>query len=129
MTDVTTMEHPDVYWDEVTDTSKTERPGRMTSLDFAVTRNDSIDVDPMRMVCRCWRCRSGGFPLSDMPVLDRLLARHLLRMPHAESTAWLREWGANPNHGASGVAALQAWMLIERGHKTTEPVYFSKVFV
>lgn len=129
MTDTTTMEHPDVIWEEITDTSKIERPARMTALDFAVTRNSSIDVDPMRMICRCWRCRSGGFPLSDMLVMDRLLARHLLRMTAVERTSWLREWEANPNHGVSGVMALQAWMAIERGHKKPEPTYFAKVFI
>lgn len=89
-------------------------------------RNHTLDIDPMRAVCRCWRCRAGGVAVSDMGPMDRILARHLLRMPTEERDGWMRLWAANANHGPSGKRALEAWMAIEQGENRPEPSYFAR---
>lgn len=87
------------------------------------------EIDPIHKACRCWRCRAGGVAKSDMPQLDRILARHLLRMGNGEQLSWLREWELNPNHGSRGRSALERWLEIEQGRRIAEPIYHVRISV
>jgi len=105
---------------------KHRKPTRARTQPLRVVRNELLDIGARRYICMCWRCRMGGVPKGDMAQMDRILARHLLRMSEAERDDWLRSWAANPNHGTAGESRIRIWMAIERGRKMSEPVYAQK---
>lgn len=122
MADVSTLEQSGGYWEEVTDALQVTQPPK-AEVQLVAKRN----ADPMHMICRCWRCRGGGVSFLDMPGLDRILARQLLRISEAERLAWLRDWELNPNHGAYGRYILELWIKIESGFRYAEPAYYTVV--
>lgn len=133
---MTVVSASDAIWEEVdpaiveasTLKSRRDRSTANETRFLRVIRNEMLDVGkPLRPVCRCWRCRSGGLPLGDMAQMDRILARHLLRMGQAERRDWLRLWSANPNHGPGALERLRIRVEIEQGHRIPEPVYYQKV--
>ncbi|CAB3870542.1 hypothetical protein [Achromobacter deleyi] len=72
--------------------------------------------------CRCWRCR-GGVALADRPILDRLLAKHLVSLPAAAAAEFLSQWRSHPRHDAVARAQLDAWQRIVLGSREPEPKY------
>lgn len=73
--------------------------------------------------CRCWRCSGAPISVMERGPLDRILARHLLRMTELERDDWLGQWCMAPGHGPQGIRALQAWITIEQGKSVPEPKY------
>lgn len=72
--------------------------------------------------CRCWRCR-GGVALADRPILDRLLAKHLVSLPAAAASEFLTQWRLHPRHDAEAREQLGAWLRIAQGSREPEPKY------
>ncbi|QYJ20200.1 hypothetical protein KYT87_21345 [Achromobacter sp. ES-001] len=70
--------------------------------------------------CHCWRC-GGVVALADRPVLDRLLARHLLRQPEAVREEFLFNWNTQPGHHGRAQEQLEAWLRIEARRKDGKP--------
>lgn len=87
-------------------------------------RRNDLGIHSIHRTCRCWRCRVGGVSKLEMSQLDRILARHLLRMNDTDRLNWLHDWEQNPNHGEWGRSALERWMAIEQGRRIAEPVYY-----
>lgn len=112
-------------WEEITDT---QEPPVAQEIDGhrAAIHVQKLDIEPMKPICRCWRCRAGGIAVSEMGPLDRILARYLLTFGEGDRKVWLREWAANPQHGQLGKLKLLAWIAIEQGEKRPEPIYFAK---
>ncbi|TEA79823.1 hypothetical protein [Allopusillimonas ginsengisoli] len=112
------------FWEETTGQNpKMEAPNAKEAKQRC---NRTLDIEPVKFICRCWRCRASGVAVSDMGPLDRALARNILRMNSDQQERWLTHWAANPNHGELGKAKLLAWMAIEGGENRPEPVYFAR---
>ena len=114
---MTYEEHADVIWDEV------EEP---TPVMVAPVMRHHITPAEDRGAgytpCRCWRCR-GTVSAHEREVLDRALARHLLRMGYQERGDWLGSWALNLKHTAADAAILRRWIAIEAGQNLPHPVY------
>lgn len=78
---------------------------------------------PAAYGCQCWRCQGGWLALSDRAVLDRILAKHLMRMSDAERAEWMMNWAAQPKHSKADLAQLSAWLRIAGGSGEPEPSY------
>lgn len=81
--------------------------------------------------CRCWRCSGAYVASSEKSAMDRILAKHYVRMSRtskAEADEWLRQWAATPNHSPEDLRTLETWIRIEAGEKVAEPKYFARMF-
>lgn len=89
----------------------------------AVPRNaSSVDHGMAYAPCRCWRCRR-GVALADGSTLDRLLAKHLMRLSAPERGQWLLMWAGHPRHDADARERLNTWVRIAGGSGEAEPEY------
>lgn len=89
-------------------------------------RRRTLDQPRDEMKCCCWRCRGRTISRSEKGPMDRILARHLLRMSGPERNDWLRLWGAIPAHSPEDVRTIEAWIAIESGQRVQEPTYATK---
>lgn len=78
---------------------------------------------PATYGCQCWRCQGGGIALADRPVLDKILAKHLMRMSESERGEWMVNWAAQPKHRKVDQDQLNAWLRIVGGSDEPAPVY------
>lgn len=61
--------------------------------------------------------------LADRPILDRLLAKHLVSLPAAAAAEFLSQWRSHPRHDDVARAQLDAWQWIVLGSREPEPKY------
>lgn len=78
---------------------------------------------PAAYGCQCWRCQGGWIALADRPVLDKILAKHLMRMSESERGEWMVNWAAQPKHRKVDQDQLNAWLRIVGGSDEPAPVY------
>jgi len=78
---------------------------------------------PAAYGCQCWRCQGGWIALADRPVLDKILAKHLMRMSESARSEWLADWAAQPKHRAADREQLNAWLRIVSGSVEPAPTY------
>lgn len=97
--------------------------GAESSVDVReIKQKEATQLTGIYAPCRCWRCR-GGVALSDRPILDRLLAKHILAQSSDAAAAFLYAWAAHPRHDATAHAQLNAWLRILTGSGEPEPEY------
>lgn len=131
MSEVTYEEHPDVVWTEAgpEEVSVTVAPiDRITTAptSWPAPHKAQLDRPGTGGICRCWRCSGAMISLMERGPLDRILARHLLRMTESERDDWLGRWYQVPNHGPQDIRTLQAWMDIEQRKRIAEPTYLPR---
>jgi len=78
---------------------------------------------PAAYGCQCWRCQGGWIALADRPILDKILAKHLMRMSESARGEWLVDWAAQPKHRLEDQAQLNAWLRIVSGSDEPAPTY------
>ena len=78
---------------------------------------------PAAYGCQCWRCQGGWIALADRPVLDKILAKHLMRMSESARGEWLADWAAQPKHRMADQDQLNAWLRIVSGSDEPAPTY------
>lgn len=81
------------------------------------------DARPAAYGCQCWRCQGGWIALADRPILDKILAKHLMRMSESARGEWLTDWAAQPKHRAADRDQLNAWLRIVGGSDEPDPAY------
>ncbi|MFT0532251.1 hypothetical protein ACMHYJ_05360 [Castellaniella hirudinis] len=113
---MTYADHPDAIWDEIEEPMIQVAPGVRRHI-ATVESHGAGDVP-----CRCWRC-CGGVLAHERAVLDRALARHLLRMAWQEREDWLGRWALSSKHTQTDVAVLRRWIAIEEGQRLPQPIY------
>ncbi|WP_334159750.1 hypothetical protein [Achromobacter insolitus] len=78
---------------------------------------------PAAYGCQCWRCQGGWIALADRPILDKILAKHLMRMSESARDEWLLDWAAQPKHRKPDQDQLNAWLRIVGGSDEPAPAY------
>ncbi len=78
---------------------------------------------PASYGCQCWRCQGGWIALADRPILDKILAKHLMRLSEAERGEWMLNWAAQPKHRKADQDQINAWLRIVGGSDEPAPSY------